>query len=131
MLAGLPSNAQCVPALACCNHLRATRSHASVCPWGASGTSLPASAPAQAQPCFPTFTRDRPPLSQIGSLVDRSQAFGLSKTEVSKILEYGAFDGILGLSYPNLALTGTTPVFDNLWAQGAISQKLFAFYLSR
>ncbi|XP_024430247.1 pregnancy-associated glycoprotein-like [Desmodus rotundus] len=67
---------------------------------------------------------------KIGSLVDQSQAFGLSRTEVSKILEYGAFDGILGLSYPNMALPGTTPVFDNLWTQGVISQKVFAFYLS-
>ncbi|XP_053515019.1 pepsin F-like [Artibeus jamaicensis] len=67
---------------------------------------------------------------KIGTLVDRSQAFGLSKTEVSKILEYGAFDGILGLSYPSMALTGTTPVFDNLWTQGVLSQNLFAFYLS-
>ncbi|XP_035885908.1 pepsin F-like [Phyllostomus discolor] len=75
-------------------------------------------------------TTPPPLLTQIGKLVGRSQAFGLSKTEVSKILEFGAFDGILGLSYPDLALTGTTPVFDNLLAQGAISQKLFAFYLS-
>ncbi|XP_016055842.1 PREDICTED: pepsin F-like [Miniopterus natalensis] len=67
---------------------------------------------------------------RIGDLVNKVQAFGLSQTESSKSLEYGAFDGILGLSYPTLALQGTTPVFDNMWKQGLISEKLFAFYLS-
>ncbi|KAM5223986.1 pregnancy-associated glycoprotein-like [Hipposideros larvatus] len=67
---------------------------------------------------------------QIGGLVDVSQAFGLSQTASIQSLEHGDFDGILGLSYPSIALQGTTPVFDNLWKQGLISQKLFAFYLS-
>ncbi|KAK1335412.1 hypothetical protein QTO34_003198 [Cnephaeus nilssonii] len=67
---------------------------------------------------------------RVGDLVCKSQAFGLSKTESSKSLEYAAFDGILGLSYPALALTGTTPVFDSMWNQGLISENLFAFYLS-
>ncbi|XP_054581397.1 pepsin F-like [Eptesicus fuscus] len=67
---------------------------------------------------------------RIGDLVCKSQAFGLSKTESSKSLEYAAFDGILGLAYPALALRGTTPVFDSMWNQGLISENLFAFYLS-
>ena len=41
------------------------------------------------------------------------------------------FDGVLGLSYPNLSLTGCIPVFDNLKNQGAISEPVFAFYLSK
>ncbi|XP_015989654.1 pregnancy-associated glycoprotein [Rousettus aegyptiacus] len=67
---------------------------------------------------------------QIGSLVDVSQAFGLSQKESNKSFEYGTFDGILGLAYPNIAIQGTTPVFDNLWKQGLIPQNVFAFYLS-
>lgn len=60
-----------------------------------------------------------------------SQAFGLSQKESNKSFEYGTFDGILGLAYPNIAIQGTTPVFDNLWKQGLIPQNVFAFYLSR
>nr|AAB91421.1 pregnancy-associated glycoprotein [Equus zebra] len=67
---------------------------------------------------------------KISSLVDRNQAFGLSVEEPDKILELATFDGILGLSYPILSVKGVTPVFDNLWNQGLLSQKLFAFYLS-
>lgn len=46
-------------------------------------------------------------------------------------MEYAVFDGILGLGYPSLGLQGITPVFDNLWKQGLISEELFAFYLSK
>ncbi|XP_023419200.2 pepsin F-like [Cavia porcellus] len=67
---------------------------------------------------------------QIGGLVDVAQAFGLSLQEAGSFMEHAAFDGILGLSYPSLGLPGTMPVFDSLWAQGRLSRKLFAFYLS-
>uniref|UniRef100_A0A8C5NYP2 Pepsinogen 5, group I n=1 Tax=Jaculus jaculus TaxID=51337 RepID=A0A8C5NYP2_JACJA len=67
---------------------------------------------------------------KIGGLMLVAQAFGLSLQEPGSFMEYAFFDGILGLSYPSLGLQGTTPVFDNLWIQGLISQNLFAFYLS-
>ncbi|XP_004437499.1 PREDICTED: pregnancy-associated glycoprotein-like [Ceratotherium simum simum] len=67
---------------------------------------------------------------KIGSLVDVNQAFGLSLKEPGKFMEYTAFDGIVGLSYPTLSVKGAIPVFDNLWNQGLISENLFAFYLS-
>uniref|UniRef100_A0A8C7C886 Peptidase A1 domain-containing protein n=1 Tax=Neovison vison TaxID=452646 RepID=A0A8C7C886_NEOVI len=67
---------------------------------------------------------------QIGGLVDESQAFGLSLKEPGSFMEYAVFDGILGLGYPSLGLEGITPVFDNLWKQGLISEELFAFYLT-
>ncbi|XP_055987523.1 pepsin F-like [Sorex fumeus] len=67
---------------------------------------------------------------KIAGLTDKNQAFGLSVEEPSVSLEHAPFDGILGLGYPNLGLPGTTPVFDNLWKQGLLSENLFAFYLS-
>ena len=41
------------------------------------------------------------------------------------------FDGILGLNYPNISFTGAIPIFDKLKNQGAISELVFAFYLSK
>uniref|UniRef100_A0A8C0W7T4 Peptidase A1 domain-containing protein n=1 Tax=Castor canadensis TaxID=51338 RepID=A0A8C0W7T4_CASCN len=67
---------------------------------------------------------------KIGGLTDVAQAFGLSLEEPGQFMEYAVFDGILGLSYPSLSLQGATPVFDSLWEQGLLSQRLFAFYLS-
>ncbi|XP_055271795.1 pregnancy-associated glycoprotein 1-like [Moschus berezovskii] len=65
---------------------------------------------------------------RIGDLVSTDQLFGLS------IAEYGCegapFDGILGLNYPNISVFGGIPVFDNLKNQSAISEPVFAFYLS-
>ncbi|XP_070283352.1 pepsin F-like [Myotis yumanensis] len=67
---------------------------------------------------------------QVGGLVCKSQAFGLSTTESGIALEFAAFDGILGLAYPTYAFKNTTPVFDSLWKQGLLPDNLFAFYLS-
>ncbi|XP_043775627.1 pregnancy-associated glycoprotein 1-like [Cervus elaphus] len=65
---------------------------------------------------------------RIGDLVSTNQAFGLSMEH--SWFEGKPFDGVLGLSYPNKSLTGGIPIFDNLKNQGAISEPVFAFYLS-
>ncbi|XDC86166.1 hypothetical protein R6Z07F_017339 [Ovis aries] len=66
---------------------------------------------------------------RIGDLVSTDQPFGLS-TE-----EYGfrriPFDGVLGLNYPNMSSSGAIPIFDKLKNEGAISEPVFAFYLSK
>ncbi|XP_040111881.1 pregnancy-associated glycoprotein 2-like [Oryx dammah] len=67
---------------------------------------------------------------QIGNLVITNQIFGLSQNQSSGVLEQVPYDGILGLAYPDLAVQGTTPVFDNLKNHGIISEPVFAFYLS-
>ena len=41
------------------------------------------------------------------------------------------FDGVLGLNYPNLSFSRAIPIFDKLKNQGAISEPVFAFYLSK
>ena len=41
------------------------------------------------------------------------------------------FDGVMGLNYPNISSSGAIPVFDKLKNEGAISEPVFAFYLSK
>ena len=66
---------------------------------------------------------------QIGDLVSTDQPFGLSMAESE--FEGIPFDGILGLNYPNMSFIGAIPIFDKLKNQGAISEPVFAFYLSK
>ncbi|XP_075404152.1 pepsin A [Tenrec ecaudatus] len=67
---------------------------------------------------------------QVAGIADTNQIFGLSQTEPGSFLYYSPFDGILGLAYPNIASSGATPVFDNMWNQGLVPQDLFSVYLS-
>ncbi|XP_057583150.1 pregnancy-associated glycoprotein 2-like [Hippopotamus amphibius kiboko] len=64
---------------------------------------------------------------QIGNLAIQGRRFGLSRWKNGSTET--PFDGILGLGYRSLALEMTTPIFDNLMAQGVISHPVFAFYL--
>nr|XP_008506472.1 PREDICTED: pepsin A-like [Equus przewalskii] len=67
---------------------------------------------------------------RVGGIEDTNQIFGLSESEPSSFLYYAPFDGILGLAYPSISSSGATPVFDNIWDQGLVSQDLFSVYLS-
>ncbi|XP_070145542.1 pregnancy-associated glycoprotein 1-like [Ovis canadensis] len=66
---------------------------------------------------------------QIGDLVSTDQLCSLSVVEYR--YEGAPFDGVLGLNYPNISIFGAIPIFDNLKNQGAISEPIFAFYLSK
>ncbi|XP_061013311.1 pregnancy-associated glycoprotein 1-like [Dama dama] len=66
---------------------------------------------------------------RIGDLVSTDQPFGLSVEQSG--FEGMPLDGILGLNYPNISFSGGIPIFDNLKNQGAISEPVFAFYLSK
>ncbi|KAI4553184.1 hypothetical protein MJT46_016478, partial [Ovis ammon polii x Ovis aries] len=66
---------------------------------------------------------------RIGDLVSTDQPFGLSVVESG--FEHRQFDGVLGLNYPNLSFSKTIPIFDKLKNEGAISEPVFAFYLSK
>ena len=57
------------------------------------------------------------------------QEFGLIVHE-EKIFEKSSFDGILGLSYPELSQS-TVPFFDNLMDSGILEQNVFSIYLGR
>nr|XP_006000457.1 PREDICTED: cathepsin E [Latimeria chalumnae] len=61
----------------------------------------------------------------------KSQSFGESVTEPGSTFVDAAFDGILGLGYPALAVGGATPVFDNMMAQNLVELPMFSVYLSR
>ncbi|KAJ1065778.1 hypothetical protein K5549_007773 [Capra hircus] len=66
---------------------------------------------------------------RIGDLVSTDQPFCISLLETG--FESIPFDGILGLNYPNISVSGAIPIFDNLKNEGAISEPVFAFYLSK
>uniref|UniRef100_A0A452FVQ8 Peptidase A1 domain-containing protein n=1 Tax=Capra hircus TaxID=9925 RepID=A0A452FVQ8_CAPHI len=66
---------------------------------------------------------------RIGDLVSTDQPFGLSMAEYG--FEGRRFDGILGLNYPKQSYSRPIPIFDKLKNQGAISEPVFAFYLSK
>uniref|UniRef100_A0A8C4RJS9 Pepsin A-like n=1 Tax=Erpetoichthys calabaricus TaxID=27687 RepID=A0A8C4RJS9_ERPCA len=59
-----------------------------------------------------------------------NQMFAMSETEPGIFLYYASFDGILGLSYPSLAIGGATPVFDNMMTENLVTEDVFSFYLS-
>ncbi|XP_040837825.1 pepsin II-4-like [Ochotona curzoniae] len=67
---------------------------------------------------------------KVGSIEDTHQIFGLSETEPGTTFMFAPFDGILGLGYPSISSSGATPVFDNMWNEGLLSQDLFSVYLS-
>ena len=68
-------------------------------------------------------------LPQIGDLVSTDQPLGLCMEESG--FEGVSFDGILGLSYRNISSSGAIPIFYKLKNEGAISEPVFAFYLSK
>ncbi|XP_014648624.1 PREDICTED: pepsin A-3-like [Ceratotherium simum simum] len=68
--------------------------------------------------------------TQVGGIDDTNQIFGLSETEPGDFFYYAPFDGILGLGYPSISSSDATPVFDNIWDQGLVSEDLFSVYLS-
>lgn len=44
---------------------------------------------------------------------------------------YAKFDGVLGMGYPNQAIYGITPVFDQIISEDVLNEKVFSVYYSR
>lgn len=44
---------------------------------------------------------------------------------------FAKFDGVLGMGYPNSAIDGITPVFDQILSQHSLKEEVFSVYYSR
>ena len=63
--------------------------------------------------------------------ITQASFFALQVSEPGIAFAITKFDGILGMGYPSLSIDGMTPVFNALWASGAIANPVFSFYLSK
>lgn len=68
---------------------------------------------------------------QVGSLTVKKQVFGEAIDQPGDAFVNSKADGILGMAWPEIAVDGVTPVFQNMVAEGAVNQTTFGFYLNR
>jgi cathepsin D len=68
---------------------------------------------------------------QFGGYFAIDQLFAEAVEEPSVTFAAGAFDGILGMGYPSIAVNGIRPVFNTLHDQGQLPANLFSFFLNR
>ena len=61
----------------------------------------------------------------------KNQTFGEVVHHPSVFFINAKYDGILGMAFTSVSVKGVTPVFFNMIQQNLVSEKLFAFYLSR
>jgi cathepsin D len=64
----------------------------------------------------------------LGPVEVKDQTFGQICEEDGEVFLLGKFDGILGLSFPQLSVAGYTPVFDNIMKQQLLETNSFSFY---
>jgi len=66
-----------------------------------------------------------------GDVAVKNQLFGEATQEPGITFVAAKFDGIFGLGYPELAVHGNLPPFNNAYNQGLVQENLFSFYLNR
>jgi len=67
----------------------------------------------------------------IAGLTVKNQTFAEATDLPGITFVVAKFDGILGFAFKSIAVDGVATVWDNIMAQGLVSEKSFAFFLSR
>uniref|UniRef100_A0A8C3MGQ1 Uncharacterized protein n=1 Tax=Geospiza parvula TaxID=87175 RepID=A0A8C3MGQ1_GEOPR len=65
------------------------------------------------------------------SITVREQELGLSQEEPTQPFYFAAFDGILGMAFPSLAVGGTATALGGMLEQNQLAEPVFSFYFSR
>jgi phytepsin len=66
-----------------------------------------------------------------GGLEVKDQLFAEAVNEPGLAFVAAQFDGILGMGFPNIAVTGAKPPFQNMLDQGVVKDPVFSFWLNR
>lgn len=67
----------------------------------------------------------------LGHLKVKGQTFAEATEEPGLTFVTAQFDGILGLGWPQIAVGGVTPVFQNMIEQEVVKEPVFSFWLNR
>lgn len=67
----------------------------------------------------------------MGDMTVKGQLFAEAIHEPGYTFIAAKFDGILGMGFPYIAVTGAPPVFTNMVDQGLVAEPVFAFWLNR
>jgi len=67
----------------------------------------------------------------LGGLTVKGQVFAEATNQPGITFLVAQFDGILGMAFQRISVDGVVPVWQNLVAQGKVSQNLFSFWLNR
>ena len=68
---------------------------------------------------------------QIGEISSKNQVFAEAVKEPGLAFVAAKFDGILGMGYRSISVNNIQPVFNQIFAQGAVQKNQFSFYLDR